>query len=49
MGENNRNELVNWRVSPAEDEKTGAVGLRIWGRGEGFDVAAAPFLSTTIS
>lgn len=42
MGENNRNELVNWRVSPAEDEKTGAVGLWIWGRGEGVDVAAAP-------
>ena len=42
MGDYNRNELVNWRVSPAEDEETGAVSLRIWGRGEGVDVAAAP-------
>lgn len=42
MDENNRKELVHWRVYPAEDEETGAVSLRIWGRGEGFDVAAVP-------
>ena len=45
MVEENGIRLVDWKVKPDRDAATGAVILRVWGRGPGIAVTTAPILT----